>query len=80
MKKIREDIEFKEYAESLGWRAIVSTIDQENCHSTPNLPYDFRRGDFDLWLTGRGWCIAELIDNKYENHRYFRYLKEALIN
>ena len=40
----------------------------------------FQKDNIAVWQCREGWCRAELLNNKYENHNYFRTLSQALQN
>ena len=67
---MREDLKYKKTAEILGWE-IVDPYIRDN-------PYSFRKNDKTIWYCCKGWACAELNNNRYENHRYYDLLLDAL--
>lgn len=65
--------EENDFAEDLGFKC---TPDKNRGHGWCK----FTKDNVTVWGCRDGWCRAELIDNKYENHHYFRTLSQALEN
>lgn len=74
---VREDVALKEYAESLGYEALV---DYQGMHSSgvPNNPHSFGYEEVRVWKVGEGWRIAALIRDRFMHHRTKPTLEEAL--
>ena len=72
---MREDLNLKEYAESLGYTPTEPTSGS-SVENGGN--YTFNKGNVSVWRIRDGWQTAQLISSHYKNHKKFDSLKDAL--
>lgn len=72
---MREDIQYKEYAESLGFTAKTKTS-RVRKEGVPSDPYFFEQGNVRVWSIRYGWQVASIIDGRHTNH----FPKETLLD
>lgn len=75
---MREDIELKEFAESLGFTAEVSS----KGYWQEGVPYDaytFVLGNYYIWSAHTGWRLAKLNDGRFTRQTTLTSLKDQLI-
>lgn len=78
---LRDDITLKPLAESLGYTVDTKgdTFDSDNNILTCcGHGYCFRKNNKVVWGIRDGYTCADLIDNRYCNHRKYPDLKTAL--
>lgn len=87
MKKLREDLELREYAQKQGWTILLSSEDEINdkqvffndASKCPAWALRFRKDNIRIWECSKGWALSKVNDNnQYTSHQYFPTLKEAL--
>jgi len=78
-KKFREDLRLAASADSLGFTVHCNPKDEQD---TPNFPIKFSKGNKIIWKAVVGssvvWRCADVINDRYTNHRSYTYLGTAL--
>lgn len=89
-ENLREDLAWFDYAIELGWEAWTKDA---VIYGLPHGSVSYLKGTVHLWGRGKfdiythhpepsvyrsWWIAADLIDNKFQNHRKYDTLKEAL--
>lgn len=74
-EECRDDLRLKPYAEHLGFSALTNSISDV---AVPQNGYSFERDNTRVWATGDGWQVADVINDKFSNHRKYASLLAAL--
>lgn len=78
---MRNDLENKEYAISLGYEIEYHNQDRlYKRFDNPLFSLSFKRGKKFIWQVKDGWMCAEIIAGSFTNHRRYTDLKNALTN
>jgi len=78
---MRNDLEIKDYAISIGYEIEYHHLDRMfKRFSEPLYPLIFKKFKKYIWLTRDGWICADLIAGSFVNHRKYSDIKSALDN
>jgi hypothetical protein len=71
---MRQDLDLDAKAQELGF-----TVERGAYNDNEGNCYSFTKENKVIWYTcGGRWAVADLINNKHTNHRYYDDLEEAL--
>ena len=73
----REDLKLAKKAQEMGY-TVTSKNPFNPAFGIPHDAVSFQKGCIYIWQPEVRWVVADLIDNRFQNHRKYNNLIEAL--